>query len=119
MHLARLVGLSLFLSFSLVSVPAYAQTDFSGMWGQRYYEDQEERAPGGELGDYTGLPLNDAARLRADSWDASPNGNAVPTQRCICGAACTPRGSGMSSIRSPARSLPFTRIFRTCSNAWS
>ena len=26
---------------------------------------------GGELGDYTGIPLNDAARLRADSWDAA------------------------------------------------
>jgi len=69
-RMARLVGLALFVSSSLLSVPAFAQTDFSGMWGQRYYEDQEERAPGGELGDYTGLPLNDAARLRADSWDA-------------------------------------------------
>ena len=26
--------------------------------------------PGPELGDYTGLPLTEAARLRADSWDA-------------------------------------------------
>ena len=27
--------------------------------------------PGPELGDYLGLPINDAARLKADSWDAS------------------------------------------------
>jgi hypothetical protein len=55
----------------LLSVPAFAQVDFSGQWSVRYHEDQEERSPGGQLGDYTGLPLNDAARLRADSWDAA------------------------------------------------
>jgi hypothetical protein len=68
---ARFVSLAVFVCAMLSSASTFAQTDFSGMWGQRYYEDQEERAPGGELGDYTGLPLNDAARLRADSWDAS------------------------------------------------
>jgi len=35
------------------------------------HEDQPDRGPGPELGDYTGLPLNDGARLAADSWDAS------------------------------------------------
>jgi hypothetical protein len=30
----------------------------------------ESRFEGPRLGDYTGLPINDAARLRADSWDA-------------------------------------------------
>jgi hypothetical protein len=79
-RLARLVGLTLFVSSSLLSVPAFAQVDFSGTWGQRYYEDQEERAPGGELGDYTGLPINDAARLRADSWDAALYG--LPEWQC-------------------------------------
>jgi len=68
---ARFVGLALFVFVALLSVPAFAQVDFSGQWTVRYYEDQEERAPGGELGDYTGLPLNDAARLRAESWDAA------------------------------------------------
>ena len=29
------------------------------------------RGPGPELGDYTGLPITDGARLAADSWDAS------------------------------------------------
>jgi hypothetical protein len=48
MHEARIprfVGLALFVFLSLLSVPAFAQIDFSGQWGQRYFEDQEERAP--------------------------------------------------------------------------
>ena len=51
--------------------PSFAQHDFSGEWSARYHEDQEHRIPGPALGDYTGLPLNDAGRLKADSWDAS------------------------------------------------
>jgi hypothetical protein len=50
---------------------ASAQVDFSGEWAPRFHEDQPERVPGPPLGDYLGLPINDAARLRADSWDAS------------------------------------------------
>jgi hypothetical protein len=49
---------------------ALAQADFSGEWSPVYHEDAPERIPGPELGDYMGLPLNDAARLQADSWDA-------------------------------------------------
>jgi hypothetical protein len=44
--------------------------DFSGQWAPIYHEDGPERLPGPELGDYLGLPINDAARLRADSYDA-------------------------------------------------
>jgi hypothetical protein len=54
-----------------VSSPALAQVDFSGEWAPRFHEDQPERVPGPPLGDYLGLPITDAARLRADSWDAS------------------------------------------------
>ena len=50
---------------------ARAQVDFSGQWAPVYHEDNPERIPGPELGDYTGLPLTDGARLAADSWDAS------------------------------------------------
>jgi hypothetical protein len=50
--------------------PALAQVEFSGQWAPLYHEDTIERIPGPELADYTGLPLNEAARLRADSWDA-------------------------------------------------
>src|SRR5206468_3845817 len=55
----------------LFASPAFAQIDLSGEWSARYHEDQEHRIPGPELGDYLGLPINDAARLKADSWDAS------------------------------------------------
>jgi glyoxylase-like metal-dependent hydrolase (beta-lactamase superfamily II) len=47
------------------------QIDLAGEWAPRYNEDQPHRVPGPELGDYTGLPLNDAARLKARTWDAS------------------------------------------------
>jgi cyclase len=53
------------------AAPASAQVDFSGEWAPRLWEDQPERVPGPELGDYLGIPINDAARLRAESWDAS------------------------------------------------
>jgi glyoxylase-like metal-dependent hydrolase (beta-lactamase superfamily II) len=51
--------------------PAFAQIDLSGEWSGVFHEDQEHRVPGPALGDYLGLPINDAARLKADSWDAS------------------------------------------------
>jgi hypothetical protein len=54
-----------------VATPARAQVSLVGEWSPRYHEDQPDRIPGPELGDYTGLPLTDGARLAADSWDAS------------------------------------------------
>ena len=50
--------------------PAQLQIDLAGEWAPRYNEDQPHRVPGPDLGDYTGLPLNDAARLKARTWDA-------------------------------------------------
>jgi hypothetical protein len=47
-----------------------AHVELSGAWGQRFHEDLPERGAGPEIGDYVGLPINDAARVRADSWDA-------------------------------------------------
>ena len=48
-----------------------AETDLSGEWVPRYHEDLPERIPGPALGEYHGIPLNDAARRRAESWSAS------------------------------------------------
>ena len=53
------------------SRPAFAQLDPSGEWAPQFHEDQLERAPGPEVGDYLGIPINDADRLRGDSWEAS------------------------------------------------
>ena len=72
MHsVSRTVVAALALMAALVSAPAYAQVDFSGEWAPRFWEDQPERAPGPELGDYLGIPINDAARARAAAWEAS------------------------------------------------
>ena len=80
-RVARWVGLCTLC----VCLPAAAQTDFTGEWRALLHEDIGHRLdePGGQpgisgaggprIGDYTGLPLNDAARLRADSWDARLN----------------------------------------------
>jgi len=64
-----------------VVFPALAQVDFTGEWAPRYFEDQPERIPGPDLGDYLGIPLNDALRLRADSWDAGLQ--SMPEHQCI------------------------------------
>jgi cyclase len=50
---------------------AAAQISLVGDWTGRYQEDFQDRIPGPDLGDYTGLPINDAARRYADSWDPS------------------------------------------------
>src|SRR5882757_5682196 len=51
--------------------PPTLRTDISGEWAVVSNEDQPHRAPGPELGDYTGLPLNAADRQKADAWDAT------------------------------------------------
>jgi cyclase len=66
----RVVGV---LVFALVCAPIMAsgQSSLSGDWVGLFHEDQPERGPGPELGDYLGLPINAAGRQYADSWDAS------------------------------------------------
>jgi hypothetical protein len=60
----------------------FAQTDLAGQWRPLLHEDIGHRldeasaapgisgAGGPWIGDYTGLPINDAARYKAESWDA-------------------------------------------------
>src|SRR5262245_19668257 len=81
-----------FLAFALTvsaiagtSAPAFAQggaagADFVGVWQPRYQEDQPERIPGPELRDYLGLPISDAARQFADTWD--PSRITLPEEQC-------------------------------------
>jgi len=59
------------LLLALHTVPGFAQVDLSGTWTPRFHEDQPERIPGPEIGDYLGLPINAQARQWADSWSAS------------------------------------------------
>jgi hypothetical protein len=51
---------------------AHAQAvELSGVWAPIFHEDLPERVAGPEVGDYLGLPLTDAGRMRAETWDAS------------------------------------------------
>ena len=38
--------------------------DLSGEWAPLFHEDQPERIPGPDIGDYLGLPITDAARQK-------------------------------------------------------
>ncbi len=69
----RAIGRALlFASFALFASallpqPARAQVDLSGTYSQTASPDNTTDP---FIGDYTGLPINDAERLRADSWTA-------------------------------------------------
>ena len=75
------VGLVLLAIMPGLSGTAFAQTDLSGQWRALLHEDIGHRldeaaaapgisgAGGPWVGDYTGLPINDAARFKAESWD--------------------------------------------------
>ena len=55
----------------LAGAPAFGQVGLSGVWADRITEDSYERSGGPPLGDYQGIPLNDAGRMKADSHDHS------------------------------------------------
>jgi hypothetical protein len=59
------------LGVALAGRPAVAQISLVGDWNPRFHEDQPDRIPGPELGDFTGLPITPGARLAAESWNAS------------------------------------------------
>src|SRR5678816_4485618 len=72
MSTSRYVVISCLISMVLASVPASAQALLAGNWvPYRAHEDEQDRGPGPDLGDYLGIPINSAARLFAESWDAS------------------------------------------------
>lgn len=68
---ARLAGAVVAFAAAVISAASSAQVNLAGVWSATYAEDAPDRLPGPELGDYAGLPLNDANRLRAQSWSAS------------------------------------------------
>jgi hypothetical protein len=75
-----LVRAALVLLAAGPAASASAQLNLIGYWNPIFHEDVEERIPGPAIGDYLGLPINDAARLRAESWDASLL--TVPEHQC-------------------------------------
>ena len=81
-----LIGL---LTLTVPGAHALAQIDVTGIWVGLYHEDAPERLPGPQLGDYLELPINEAARLRADSYD--PNRLSAVREY-----QCRPHGSDYS-----------------------
>jgi hypothetical protein len=67
----RYAGLVAVLACVLPAAPGLGQPSFAGVWDMTLTEDFPDRLPGPELGDYAGLPLNDADRARARSWNAT------------------------------------------------
>jgi hypothetical protein len=67
----RAIGAIVLFLIAAGPPPALAQADLYGEWAALMHEDFWHRMAGPEIGDYTGLPLNDDARAMADSFDAS------------------------------------------------
>jgi glyoxylase-like metal-dependent hydrolase (beta-lactamase superfamily II) len=63
-----------------LATAASAQVDVSGEWGAIFHEDLPHRG-GMRLGDYTGLPLNEAGQRKAASWDEAMR--SIPEWQCI------------------------------------
>jgi len=67
----RGVGTAMVLAGIALAGPAAAQVNLAGQWSGFYHEDEPDRLPGPELGDYGGLPINAADRMRARAWSAA------------------------------------------------
>lgn len=86
-----------------VGTPAFAQVDFSGEWTPVREEDNTGNT---ELGDWVGIPMNDAARTRAMAWDASIQ--TLPEWQCRPHAA-TYISRGPSQLRIAKEVDPVSR----------
>ena len=70
--MTKCLGVLLFTATILYGIPAFGQTaDLSGEYANLTHEDAMERAGGPPLGDYLGIPLNEAGRMRADANDVA------------------------------------------------
>jgi len=76
---SRIASLLVLACVVLVGKPLLAQEDPSGEWESKFHEDRMERGPGPEIGDYTGIPLNNGARFHADAYEAGIIGLAENT----------------------------------------
>lgn len=68
------------LLLAVLPLPASAEKNLAGVWSATYAEDWPDRIAGPESGDYAGLPINAADRLRAQSWSAALV--ALPEYQC-------------------------------------
>ena len=68
---SRVLAFAVLVAGLVLASPVMAQVNLSGQWTGFYHEDQPDRLPGPELGDYGGLPINAANRMRARAWSAA------------------------------------------------
>lgn len=66
--------------WALAAGPVLAERNLAGVWLAVSAEDWTQRQSQPAVGDYAGLPLNAAARLRAQSW--SPDQLFLPEYQC-------------------------------------
>ena len=87
---SSVAGALIFL-VSFAARPVLAQEnsppDLTGTWRWINHEDERDRLPGAYPGDYRGIPLNDAARMRGDTYDEEVNATSLLLQ-------CRPRTPG-------------------------
>jgi hypothetical protein len=74
-------ALSALVAAALLPAAAGAAVDMGGFYQPLFHEDQPERVPGPEAGEYVGLPINDAMRSRGQSWSASLL--TLPERQCV------------------------------------
>ena len=101
---ARLISI---ITLAAACGTVQGQVDFTGNWASLYHEDMPERLPGPELGDSSGIPVNAAARLRGDSYDAGRISAVTEYQ-------CRPHGGdysmrGLSNMRVEQVLDPFSQ----------
>lgn len=77
----RAVFLLAFCLLTVTAAPALAQMDLSGTWATRNHEDWMERWPGPDVGDFTGLPINEDGRARALAY--SPSMLSLIERQCL------------------------------------
>ena len=65
---ATMAGVLVLLAMTLISVPAYAQMEFSGEWAPVQDEDNTGNP---YVGEFAGIPMSRAGSLRAQAWNAS------------------------------------------------
>jgi hypothetical protein len=69
--LVPIASVAAFALLSPMGGSAAAQVDLQGQWAAINHQDAMARGPGPDLGDYTGLPINDEARAAALSYTAA------------------------------------------------
>jgi hypothetical protein len=69
------------IAIALLTAPLLAEIDLAGNWDNRWHEDYIEIAPGPDVVDYLGLPINDESRAKALSYSASVL--SLPERQCL------------------------------------